>query len=160
MRTLIINLLATALLLFGASSAGAWGLNMSLNPGSVAEGTVAVSDFVVVDVYLDAEPGLGFLGVAVVWDDDGMLVYEPGLSTMPTYILYTGGKGATYLIPNVSPPAIWGGANQPGNQQINIEYLENAFGSATATGNGIWLATLVFHVASLGDGGATVTLAR
>jgi len=159
MRTLIINLLATALLLFGATSASAFALNAQLNPGSAATtGIVAPSDLVIVDVYLDADPGLGFLSVALLYDDDGILVYEPGASSMPTYILYTGGKGATYLIPNINPPALWGGVQQPGKKQIQIDYLEQALGSATASGTGIWIATIVFHVAAVGDGQSTIDL--
>jgi hypothetical protein len=164
MRTLIINLLATALLLFGASSASAFGLSMSLNPGSSPASTavVAPSDFVIVDVYLDADPGLGFLIVAVLFDDDGILVYEPGNSGTPSYILYSPGAGTsspTYVVPENSPPTYWGGDQQPGKLQINLAYLEASLGSATATGLGIWIGTIVFHVAQIGDGASTVSIA-
>ena len=112
MRTLIVNLLATALLLFGASSASAFALTMTVNPGSVTPGTpLLASDFIIVDVYLDADPGLGFLSVAIVYDDNGTIVYEPGLSTTASYVLYAPGAGtanATYLIPNANLYAEFG----------------------------------------------------
>jgi hypothetical protein len=159
MRTLIINLLATALLLFGASSASAFAVNMVLNPGSADTSTVlAPSDVVILDIYLDADPGLGLIQLAVLYDDDGVVNYEQGLSTMPTYILYTGGKGATYLVPLASPPPLWGGNQQPGKKQVNVAFNENALGYATASGNNIWIATLVFHVAAIGDGQSTIEL--
>lgn len=155
MRILIINLLATALLLFGATGASAFALNATLNPGSDATGAMAPSDFLIVDVYLDADAaGLNGFAVAVLWDDNGTLAYEPGLSDMKTYILYTGGKGATYLIPNVDPPGYWNGTQQPGKAQVNIEFIEAGLGTAAATGNNIWIASLVFHVAA--NGGPTV----
>jgi hypothetical protein len=157
MRILIVNLLATALLLFGASTASAFALSATLNPGmspATAATPLAVSDFVIVDVYLDADPGLGFLSVAVVYDDNDTLRYERGLSTTASYVLYAPGAGAssaTYLIPNANPPLYWGGLNQPGKRQVNVDFLEQALGSATGTGNGIWLATLVFHAVGNGN---------
>jgi len=156
MRTLIINLLATAVLLLGATSASAMALYATSNTD--LSGILSPSDTVTVDVYLDADPGLGFLTVALLYDDDGILSYVPGSSSNPSYILYTGGKGATYLVPLTTPPAPWGGIQQPGKQQINIAYYENAFGSATASGNGIWLASIVFHVDAIGDGQSIIDL--
>lgn len=161
MRTLIINLLATGLLLFGASSASAFALYATLNPGSSSTATIlAPSSLVILDVYLDADPGLGFLAVALTWDDDGILNYEPGASSMPSYVLYNyTSKGVTQkLVPNVNPPGYWNGINVPGKVQINIEYLEPAFNSTGASGTGIWLATIVFHVAAIGDGLSTIDL--
>lgn len=104
------------------------------------------SDSVIVDLYLDASPGLGFLTVALTYENDGTLSYNPSGSSMPSYILYTGGKGATYMIPNVNPPNYWNGINLPGKRQVNVEYLEFALGSATASGTGIWIASVAFHV--------------
>jgi hypothetical protein len=164
MRTLIINLLATALLLLGASSASALGFQMELNPGSITPSTELVgSQFVIVDIYMDAGPGLGFITVSILWDDIGILEYNaanPG-TNMPSYILYTPGAGtasATYMIPNVNPPNYWNGINQPGKRQVQIEYLEPAFGSATATANHLWIATVVFHVTGPGVVDMNLTL--
>ena len=85
MRILIINLLATALLLFGATSASAFAFTATQG-GADLSGVVAPSDTVTINVYLDADPGSQFLTVALTYDDDGILAYEPGSSTMPTYI--------------------------------------------------------------------------
>lgn len=162
MRTLIINLLATALLLLGASNASALGFQMELNPGSVTPSTVlAGSETVIVDIYMDAGAGLGFITVSILYDDIGILTYQPGSSNMPSYILYTPGAGtasATYMIPNVNPPGYWNGINQPGKRQIQIEYLEPAFGSATATASHLWIATVVFHVTGPGVVDMNLTL--
>lgn len=160
MRTLIINLLATALLLFGAASASAYSFSASLNPGSAdTAGILAPSDFVIIDVYADVDiSGTNGFTVAVLFDDDPILVYEPGASTMASYILYTGGKGATYLVPNVEPPGYWNGIQQPGKKQVNVEFIEVGLGTAPATGNNLWLATLVFHIADVGDGESTIEL--
>jgi hypothetical protein len=163
MRTPIVSLLATALLLFGASTASAFALNMGVNPGSVQPGTtLAQSSFVIVDIYLDADPGLGFLSVAVVFDDNETLVYAPGLSAAPSYLLYAPGAGTgqpTYLIPNTSVPLYWGGINQPGKRQVNVDWLEKSLGSATGTGGNIWLASLVFHALGGGVNNMQLTLA-
>jgi hypothetical protein len=158
-------LLATALLLFGASSASAWAINAQLNPGSIPENVaISASDLVIIDLYLDADAGLGFLGVALLYDDNGVLAYGPGtngLSTMPSYILFTptvGTSPATYVIPLVDPPNTWNGVNQPGKKQVNVEYLEAALGSATATGSNIWIGSIVFHVTGPGIVNLDVTL--
>lgn len=145
--------LAIALLSVVSSEALAFALDMRLSPASADTATVlAPSDEIIVDVYLDAEPGLGFLAVALLFDDDGILSYAPQNSTMPSYILYTPGPGATYLIPNVDPPQYWNGINVPGKRQVNLEYLEAGLGSAVASGTDIWIGTVVFGVAGVGDG--------
>jgi len=158
MRTLITTLLATAMLIFGAASASAYALTAQLNPGSDATGAASPSDQIIIDVYLDAEAGLGFLGFGVVWDDNGSIAYDQSASSVPTYILYAGGKPATYLIPNIAPPGYWGGINLPGKAQVQVEYFEVGFGSASASGTGIWVATLVFHVTGAGGGVIDLTL--
>lgn len=160
MRTLIINLLATALLLFGAASASAYSFSASLNPGSADTSSIlGPSDLVIIDVYADVDiSGTNGFTVAVLFDDDPILTYEPGSSVMASYILYTGGKGATYLIPNVEPPGYWNGTQQPGKKQVNVEFIEAGLGTAPATGNNLWLTTLVFHVGDVGDGESTIEL--
>jgi hypothetical protein len=163
MRTLIINLLAMALLLLGASSASAVGFTMNLNPGSISEGVaIAPSDTIIVDVYMDADIfGLGFAAVAVIYDDNSTLAYQPTIMNMPSYILYTppaGTSTATYLYPNVNPPNIWNGINVPGKRQVTVEYLGNGFANVTQTGSNIWIATLVFHVTNPGVVAVDLTL--
>jgi hypothetical protein len=159
MRTLIINLLATALLLFSASSASAMALYMTQQSGPGTGTVIAPSDILTFDIYLDADPGLEFLTVAVLYDDDGIVTYNPGAFTSPTYLLYTGGKGTTYLTPLNDHGQNWNGFNQPGKLQVQASsWYEKSFGSATASGNGIWISTLVFHVAGIGDGETTIEL--
>jgi hypothetical protein len=164
MRFSKIDLLAIMLMLFGASSASAFALDMTLN--SATSNPTAVGDYVLVDIYLDAEPGLGFLASAILFDDNGTIRYNnrsggpnDGMSVMPSYVLYAPGAGAaaaTQLIPNADPPLYWGGLNQPGKRQVNIDYLEPAFGSATGTGAGVWLATVGFE--AIADGSVDVNL--
>jgi hypothetical protein len=158
-------LLATALLLFGASSASAWAINAQLNPGSIPENVpISASDLIIIDLYLDADAGLGFLGVALLYDDNGIISYgspSKNLSTMPSYILLAPGVGTTattYVIPLVNPPNTWNGINQPGKKQVNVEYLEAALGSTPATGNNIWIGSIVFHVTGPGLAQLDVTL--
>jgi hypothetical protein len=159
MRILIINLLATAMLLFGASSASAYAFNMEQNGGPGTGTNVAPSDVITMDIYLDADiSGTPAFQLAILFDDDGMMQYDEAASTTASYILYTGGKGATYLVPGQTRPPLWGGTQQPGKQQVNVNYLENSLGFASATGSDIWIAQLVFHVASLGDGSSTIEL--
>lgn len=157
--TLLLTVLACSI----ASGAGAFGLDMRLNPASADPANLLEpGDDVVVDVYLDAEPGLEFLGLAVIFDDDEILSYDPGSSSMPTYILYNAGSG-TFLEPNVvnpgvDPPHYWNGINLPGKRQIIIEYLEPSFRSALASGTNIWITTLTFPVTQIGDGDSTLEL--
>jgi hypothetical protein len=102
-----VSLACTLLLLgsmCGASGAGAFGLSMAWNPASKADpdGVVGLGETVILDIYLDADPGLEAIAVAVLFDDDDIgfnLDFQPGASSLPSYILYTGGKGATYLQP-------------------------------------------------------------
>jgi hypothetical protein len=112
MRTPIVNLLAAALLLFGASTASAFALNMRVSPRSVQPSTpLAPSSLVIVDIYLDADPGLGFLSVAVVFGDNGTLVYERDMSFNPSYLLFAPAAGtspSTYLIPNAHQRPVLG----------------------------------------------------
>jgi hypothetical protein len=114
MRNLLVGFLLTAtLLLFGASSASALSFTMALNGGSApaSPASVSPSDAVIVDIFLDANvSGLEVFSVAVLYDDDGILGYQPGLSSVPGYILYTpasGSVGGTALVPNFDPPASW-----------------------------------------------------
>jgi hypothetical protein len=159
MRILTLNLLAVALLLFGATSASAYAINMAAR-GSTS--SLVTNDTVTVDVFLDAEPGLSLLSVAVLASSDAVLDYSAvrsgaapansdgsaGPGGQPTYILYTGGKGATVLYPQQTPVFLNWPAPPPGEEQVNINWAENALGSATASGTGIWIATLVFDVAT------------
>jgi hypothetical protein len=163
MRILKLNLLAAALLLFGATSASAFAINM------VARGPVSslgASDHVVVDVFLDAEAGLTLLGVNVLATDATLNYDGPASAAVarcvactgggtsgaqPSYILYTpaGPKNmppATNLLPQQTPAFLNWPIPPVGYEQVNINYAEPSFAAAPATGTGIWIATLVWHV--------------
>jgi hypothetical protein len=85
MRTLIINMLAAALLLFGAGSAGAFSINHTTNYDGFTE--LDVSDTVTVNVFIDSEgagvgtpianPGINLLSVGVVFTSPN-LVFNSG----------------------------------------------------------------------------------
>jgi len=151
MRLLTINLLATAMLLLGALSANAWTITMQ---SSYAGATLAPSDTVSIDVYLDApDTGLQLLSVAVVYDPI-VLTYDGLSSTAASYILYAPAAGATpatYLVPSQNPPATWP-VPDPGTGQVNVNFQEVNLLPTGGSGLGVYLATLVFHVADPGDG--------
>jgi len=161
-------MLAGVVLFLGATSASAVGVVMTSNYGG---GILSVSDTVTVTVHLDMEggdPGIQLLSVGVRYDDV-IFAYDQAASSTSTYLLYTGGRGGSILEPAVatcggglSGPSpgrgcdIWGGANPgAGESQINLDFLEPAFGFAYGTLNQFYgdvLGTLVFHVQDAGDG--------
>jgi hypothetical protein len=154
MRLLITNLLATAMLLFGAASASAYAMNLTSNYDGVS--ILSPSDTVTVQVWLDTQgnpDGIIAFSMGVEFDP-GVLAYDQGASSSETYLLYVNGK-TPYLTPlgccaGGSGPNVWGLATE----QVNIDWGSTALGSAgtaTGTGGGL-LATLVFHVVDPGDG--------
>lgn len=165
MRFSKINLLALALLVVGAGSASAFVSGAPANTtvtSAYAGGALSPSDSVTVDLYLDADPGLVFFAVAVLWNDDTTLAYVPSNSMMPTYILYNYvSKGvASQLIPNVNPPGYWNGINVPGKRQFNVEYVDLDFGGngGAAGGIGVWIASVAFHVENTTQATNTITV--
>jgi hypothetical protein len=156
MRLLTINLLATAMLLFGAASASAWSVTL-VDTGAKDGVLVAASDFITIDIYLDADPGLQLLSIGVMYDST-IMTYEGGLTTQPTYMLFSSAAGtqpATYLVPSQSPYQEWGGVPTVGGPggQVNLNWQEVGLNPAPASGNGIWLGQLIFHVTgAAGDG--------
>jgi len=157
MRILTLNLLAVALLLFGATSASAFAINMTAR-GSTS--SLVTNDTVTVDVFLDAETGLSVLSVAVLASSDAVLDYNPastaaapangsaGPGGQPTYILYTGGRPLTILYPQQTPVFVNWPTPPPGAEQVNINWAESQLNPAAGSGTGIWIATLVFDVAT------------
>jgi hypothetical protein len=155
MRTLSLNLIVAGLLLFGATSASAFAINMTARG---ATSSLVTSNTVTVDVFLDADPGLTFLGINVIASNDASIDYDAAASAaaaasggagpgaQPTYILYTAGKASTVLYPQQTPAFLNWPAPPVGAEQVNVNYAEPAFGSASASGTGIWIATLVFHI--------------
>ncbi|MFP6630580.1 MAG: PEP-CTERM sorting domain-containing protein, partial [Myxococcota bacterium] len=67
-----------------------------------------------------------------------------------SYILYSpgGGRGLppVYLVPLQSPYWLNFPPETPGTEQVNINFTEPAFNTTVATGTGIYVATMVFHV--------------
>ena len=161
MRILTLNLFVTALLLLGATSASAFAVSMTARGDT---NSLITSDTVTVDVFLDADAGITIFSVAVISSNPAVLAYDqaaslalaPGFNpcvgpicggdngTQPSYLLYTGGMGASYLIPLQTPaflefPTL-------GTGHVNINYIERTLGTTTLTGTGIYVASLVFHV--------------
>ncbi len=154
MRLLITNLLATAMLLFGAASASAYAMSMSTTYDGVS--ILGPSDTVTVQIFLDTQgnpDGIIAFSMGVEFDP-GVLAYDQGASSSATYMLYVNGK-TPYITPlgccaGGSGPNVWGLAPQ----QVNIDWGSTALGTgsvAPGAGGGL-LATLVFHVVGAGDG--------
>jgi hypothetical protein len=160
MRILITNLLAVAVLLFGATSASAFAFNMSVREGSSVT-SLAVSDTVTVDIFMDADPGLQILGLGVlagaplgydiVASENLPIIYPAPkeaygtTGAAPGYVLYTAGMPATSVYPLQNPAQTW--PNPPaGATQVNVNFAEGAINPAVASGSNIWIASLVFHV--------------
>lgn len=160
MRLLMINLLATAVVLLGATSASAFSLFISdvLQP----TGTAVTSDQVIIEISLDADgAGIEGFSLGLVYDAD-IFEYVQGASAATTYILFSPnegkGKPSVYLVPSPTPPNQWPGTVAPGTEQVNVDFVEPTFGATRATGNGIFLATIVFHIEGAGDGLGEINL--
>jgi len=97
MRLLITNVLAMALLIFGAASASAFSTSMST---AYTAGTILTTgETVTLSVYFDTEGGtdIQVLSVSVLFDDN-VMTYDQGSSTAPTYALYVyGGRNNVSL---------------------------------------------------------------
>ena len=97
MRIWMRVLLAGALLSMGAASASAYSLRMDR---SDLNGTVSFGETVIVDLYLDAEPGLFGFSVGVLYDPT-LLIYNAvasaALPPHPGNPTAAGGAQATYI---------------------------------------------------------------
>jgi hypothetical protein len=166
MRTLITNMLAAALLVFGAASASAFNITMTSSYDGVT--VLGSSDTITVNVFLDAPTsGLQTLSVSVIVDSSA-LAYDAAASTalpinypapaviygttgnQPGYILYSTvpvamASAVAGLYPQQTPFQTWP-APPAGSQQVNINLANAGFVATSATGNNIWLSSLVFHV--------------
>lgn len=166
MRYLNIGKLAAAIMLLGATQVSAYEVTQT---STYAGEALALSDTVVVDVFLDAEPGLQILGVGMLFDS-AELAYDaaasealppqgPGSSgAQPSYILYAAGKPATALYPLQVPSFATWPAPPADKGQVNINYAEAALNPAVASGTGIYIASVVLEVIGLGDGTADIEL--
>ncbi len=138
MRLLKINLLAAALVISSVGMASANAL--TLVPAGPT--TINVGESVSFNIVLDVtSSGLIAFGAGTLFDDS-ILAYDPLASDAVSYILYTGGKGATYLVPESDPWAVWTGTKPPGIEQVNIVFIENSLSAAPATGTGILLGNI------------------
>ena len=98
MRLLITNVLAMALLIFGAASASAFATTMTNNYGG-ADLTTGDTVTVTVDFDTEGATNLQVLSVSVLFDD-AVMTYSPrgSGSEAPTYALYiAGGRGPVSL---------------------------------------------------------------
>jgi len=152
MRLLISNLLATAMVLFGAMSASATTVNVT---SDYAAGSIAgVGDLVNVTLTLDApETGIQLLGINVAFDNT-VLQYNARSNDsvgVPSYILYGGGMPSSALISQQDPWLPWP-VPPAGQGQVNVNWLDATFIGTQVTGSGIKIAELQFQVIALGDG--------
>jgi hypothetical protein len=150
MRLLITNVLAAALLLFGAAGANAYSTSMTNNWGG---GVASVGDTLSVTVNFNTDGGtdVSLLSVSVLFDD-AIMSFDGGTSA--TYALYTGGKGASYLKPATTNNGLRVGTSN----QILLDWQNNILpGGAAASGN-FQMSVLNFTVTALGDGQADFTL--
>jgi hypothetical protein len=179
MRLFTGFILGALALLTYSTPASAWAIEMTTTYGG--EG-LDISDTVIVDVFLDSEVGLMLYSSAVIYDQAGEIVYDgPGSAALPpnpncfpplcgpgpsgaqpSYLLYSPPSAMmsqTILYPLQTPSwRNWPGILPPGFRQVNINYTEPTFTPTTIFGDGIYIGTLLFHVANLGDGSAVIDL--
>ncbi len=142
-----------------AATIGLWGAIALLGSGLVAPTASAVSitlvpttpttvspgERVEFDIYLsDAPANISAFNVGV-WYVPDLLEYVPERSSATSYILYTGGKGAAYLVPFSDPWSAWTGPNPVGLARVDIGYRAVSTGGAvTRAGDGVFLGNLSF----------------
>lgn len=156
MRLLTTNLLAVALLLFGAASASAFATNMVTS----YDGTQGVSDSFTVTVNYDTEGATGtmLLSVGVIFDST-YLAYMGNVSQ--SYMLYTPAAGMTqpsnWLSPAPSNGTIWTGSSPaPPLQKVNLDWIADKFPNygtfidSASDGYSDALGTLTFHIVAAG----------
>jgi len=150
MRLLITNVLAAALLLFGAAGANAFSTSMTNSWGG---GVASVGDTVQMTVTFDTDGlnNVSLLSVSVLFDD-AIMAYDGG--TSGTYALYTGGKGASYL----KPASTNNGFRVGTTNQILLDWQNNILPGGAAASGSFTMSTLTFTVQALGDGLADFTL--
>ncbi len=162
MRLLTINLLTIALLIVGATSASAWRLDVSSN--YAGDSSLSASDTVTITLALDSETGtdVALLGIGVIYDTAN-LSYDRTPSSSTSYLLYTSPRNAYLRAANScgggfsSPNAGMGCSDHPTlGDQVQVDFFSSQVGAntgvPTATTGAEVLATLVFHVDSLGAG--------
>lgn len=157
MRLLIVNLLATALMLFSAASASAYVLSLVPTTPTTVAGPGAIISF---DVFLDTEGASGItLFSASLTFDPLVVAYRNDLSDANDYYpLYAPQVGktqpATWLSPIADPPGLWP-APPAGLQQINVDFIEVNLNNTVATGTNVFIATLAFEAVGFGVSNGT-----
>jgi hypothetical protein len=152
MRLFITNLLATALVLFGAASASASSLNLT---SDYAGGPVTVGTLINIELEFDATTtGVQLLSVGFLFDNT-VLGYVPqtNLSVgVPSYILYgMSGMVSTSLYAQQASWLLWPGAVPPGQSQVNVNWADATFNGTFVTGSNV-IARIQFQVLAVGDG--------
>jgi hypothetical protein len=133
MRTLIINMLAAALLLFGASSASAFSINHTTTYDGFSE--LEVSDTVTVNVFLDTE-GFGVNSGDPV-NTPGMTLISMGIVFQDSLTFDDSGPGASYSNPGAGPYAYLNGSYPTYYGQMSLYALYvNGMYPATGTFSG------------------------
>jgi hypothetical protein len=172
MRLLITNVLAMALLIFGAASANAFSTSMSSNYGG---GDLSTSDTVTVTVDFDSGSvgDIAILSVSVLFNDT-VVSWDQGASASPTYAMYTGVRGSIALAELSTNMTLRTGTSD----QILLDWSSGGLpagtttggcgdygtfpavaGSPSGTGCVFTMATLVFHVDNQ-SGDAAFTLSN
>jgi len=167
MRLIAIHLVAALALVFAASTAQAFRVDMAayLNGSPYAGESLAVNDLIELRVDLDTEGGSGItlLGVGLLFDA-GSVTYRQDLSSTTTYLLYTTAKNP-YLI----PASTCGGTTGTGckifgtrSNQVQLDFISSALPAGvpgtTATDTSVGgpqLVSLFFEVTSTTAGTAS-----
>lgn len=176
MRLLFTNLLATMLLLMGASVASAVSFSMTSNYNGTD--VLTASDTVTVQLFLNTQGQLNLVIADVgVSFDGGILAFDEGSSSMVSYLLYTPATTGKPPIPsrwlqplenhiNGGSVDFYGGLDATPKlftgtipDLVTVGYRTPDFGGTRTTGTDPnYLATLVFHVIGDGDGLGEITI--
>jgi hypothetical protein len=156
MRLLIINLLAAAMLVFTAATASAVRVDMS---SAQDGGQVANGGQIIIDILFDSEGTAGIAAMgAGIYFNTAAVAYNPGASTVNSYLLYTKAKNA-YLVPTPGfcsgtpgdKCVIWPGG---GPTKVKVDFSSNKLpggvpgvtGASTGAISPNLLTRLVFNV--------------
>ena len=165
MRIFVINVLVTALLAFGATSASAISITLAgasgqdVNPGGQVTVTMTLDT--------EATVGITLLSIATLFDNS-QLSYNQAASSSTSYLLYGGKGGGGYL----KAASTCGGYPSPGGAgsnsgscqlalpgQVNADFVSVDLANGTINTGVALLATLVFDVIGT-SGFAAITLSQ
>lgn len=152
MRFIVATAAALSLLLV-SSMASAYELRASPKAGSTDPSTAQIGDQVTYELFLDTqgESDIVLFAFSVVFDPN-VLGYNRVETTGPTYVLYTGGKGASFLEPFALPMVQWAGTQPTGLRQINSDWIANAFNPTVAVSANEALGEFTLNVVGPGSG--------